>query len=80
MFSVDLDEAAFIFPSPLDIDAPNSKANTSLELISRELASITILHIFKYQCRLANTNELCVGPDLTSNCRLLCICIYIYIY
>ena len=53
-FSVDLDVATFtlfIFPSALDIDggyAANSKANTSSKLISRELASITILHIFKY--------------------------------
>ena len=67
--SVDLDVATFIFPSALNIDdgyAANSKANTSLKLISRELASITILHIFKYQCRLTNTNELCLGPDVTS--------------
>ena len=78
MFSVDLDVAAFIFPSALDIDAANSKANTSLKLISRELESITIFHIFKYQCRLANTNELYVGPDLTSIRRLLYICIYIF--
>ncbi len=77
-FSVDLDVATFIFPSALDIDggyAANSKANTSSKLISRELASITILHIFKYQCRLTNTNELCVGPDVTSICRMLYICI-----
>ena len=71
--------AAFIFPSALDIDAANSKANTSLKLISRELASITILHILKYKCRLTNTNELCVGSDVTSICRMLCICIYILI-
>ena len=80
-FSVDLDVATFIFPSALDIDcgyAANSKANTSSKLISRELASITILHVFKYQCRLTNTNELCVGPDVTSICRMLYICIYIY--
>ena len=67
--------------SALDIDggyAANSKANTSLKLISRELASITILHILKYQCRLTNTNELCVGPDVTSICRMLYICIYVF--
>ena len=79
MFRVDLDMAAFIFPSALDIDAANSKANTSLKLTSHELASITILHILKYKCRLTNTNELCVGSDVTSICRMLYICIYIYI-
>ena len=52
--------------------------NTSLKLISHELASITILHILKYKCRLTNTNELCVGSDVTSICRMLYICIYIY--
>ena len=41
-FSVDLDMATFIFPSALNIEsgfAGNSKANTSLKLISREHAS-----------------------------------------
>ena len=80
MFRVDLDVAAFIFPSALDIDAANSKANTSLKLISHELASITILHILKYKCRLTNTNEPCVGSEVTSICRMFYICIYIYIY
>ena len=80
-FSVELDVATFIFPSALDIDggyAANSKANASSKLISRELASITILHIFKYQWRLTNTNELCVGPDVTSICRMLYICTFGY--
>ena len=75
-----MDVAAFIFPSALDIDAANSKANTSLKLISHELARITILHILKYKCRLTNTNELCVGSDVTSICRMLFICIYICFY
>ena len=44
-----MDVVAFIFPSALDIDAANSKANTSLKLISHELASITMLHILKYK-------------------------------
>ena len=79
MFRVDLDVAAFIFPSALDIDAANSKANTSLKLISHELAIITILHILKYKCRLTNTNELCVDSDVTSICRMLYICIYIFL-
>ena len=42
-FCVDLDVATFIFPSSLNINdgyANNSKANTSLKLISRDLASI----------------------------------------
>ena len=38
-FCVDLDVATFIFPSSLNINANNSKANTSLKLISRDLAS-----------------------------------------
>ena len=41
-FSVELDVATFIFPSSLSIDggyATNSKANTSLQLISRDLTS-----------------------------------------
>ena len=42
-FSVDLDVATFIFPSALNIEsgyAANSKANTSLKLISHEHAII----------------------------------------
>ena len=41
-FSVDLDVATFIFPSALNIDggyAASSNANTSMKLISRDLAS-----------------------------------------
>ena len=41
-FCVDLDVATFICPSSLNINvgyANNSKANTSLKLISRDLAS-----------------------------------------
>ena len=41
-FCVDLDVATFIFTSSLNINdgyANNSKANTSLKLISRDLAS-----------------------------------------
>ena len=64
----------------VDNYAPISKANTSFKLISRELASITILHIFKYQCRLTNTNELCVGPDVTSIFHVCSTFAHIYFF